>query len=272
MDAEADHPSLSPLADKTRFYRAFAISAGFAAFLWWIKFLEWFLARDLSALGVQPLQWRGLLGVLVAPLLHGSIAHLVSNTLPLLVLGTLALYAYPNASKKSIPLIWLLSGIGTWLIARPSVHIGASGLNHGLMFLLFFLGALRWDKRAIAVSLVVFLLYGGMLLTVFPREAEISWEYHLCGAVVGFVCAFVWRRADPPLPQKKYSWDYEQEFAEELSAQEDELEMPSPRSVPVLWFKPDDEALRQERDNVIPFPTKKPASVVMPEPPTSTKH
>ena len=72
----------------------------------------------------------------------------------MIVLGTLALYAYPRASARALPLMWLGAGLGTWLIGRDSVHFGASGVAHGLMFFLFVLGALRWDRRAIAVALV----------------------------------------------------------------------------------------------------------------------
>jgi hypothetical protein len=130
---------------------------------------------------------------------HGSWQHLVSNTLPILVLGTLSLYAYPRASRRALPMIWLLSGIGTWLIGRESSHIGASGLGHGLMFFLFTLGVSRWEPRSIAVALVTFLLYGGMLVTILPREEGISWEYHLTGAAAGVVAALLWRRLAPVL-------------------------------------------------------------------------
>src|SRR5260221_531913 len=82
----------------------------------------------------------------------------------------LALLVYPLASGRALPLIWVLNGLGVGVIGRQSVHFGASGLDHGLMFFLFVLGVARRDKRAIAAALATFFLYGGMLLTVLPRE------------------------------------------------------------------------------------------------------
>src|SRR5690606_38567736 len=92
-------------------YRAFAVAAGAVA---------------------------GLPGVLSAPLLHGSPEHLVANAAALLILGTLALSVYPRATVRGLPRMWLVAGLGAWLLGEPdSFHLGASGLTHGLMFLLF---------------------------------------------------------------------------------------------------------------------------------------
>src|SRR5690606_35713921 len=99
------------------------------------------------------------------------------------------LYAYPLAARIAIPMIWLLSGLGVWLFARDSTHVGASGITHGLMFFLFVIGLLRRDRLAVVTSLVVFFLYGGMVMSVLPGEERISFEYHLAGAVAGLLAA-----------------------------------------------------------------------------------
>ncbi|MFN9740399.1 MAG: rhomboid family intramembrane serine protease [Pseudomonadota bacterium] len=252
---------------------AFLAAAGFAALLWWIKLVEWMFDRGLSALGVFPRDPLGLVGVLTAPLVHGSWQHLVSNTLPILVLGTLSLYAYPRASRRALPMIWLLSGIGTWLIGRESSHIGASGLGHGLMFFLFTLGVSRWEPRSIAVALVTFLLYGGMLVTILPREEGISWEYHLTGAAAGVVAALLWRRLAPAPPRRRYSWEIEEELVREAAAREaGQFEPPRPASVPVLWVRP----AAGDEPRVLQFPgdrARRPGASPMDEdPPTSTRH
>ena len=200
--------------DARAFRRAVLASVLFTAGLWWIRILEDALGHPLSSLGVLPGQWVGLIGVVTAPLIHSSYSHLLANSPPLLVLGTLSLYAYPKASRLAIPLIWILSGLGTWFIGRHSSHIGASGVAHGLMFFVFVLGILRWEPRSIATALVAFLLYGGMVTTIFPREESVSFEYHLAGAVAGVLAAILWRRRDPLPVRKKYSWELEDENAE----------------------------------------------------------
>ncbi len=119
----------------------------------------------------------------------------MSNTLPLAILAGLALYAYPRATRFALPFIWIFSGLGVWLFARPSTHVGISGIVHGLMFFLFVLGVLRRDRLGIAIALMVFFLYGGMVLTVLPRDPQISFEYHLFGAIAGLIAAIALFRA-----------------------------------------------------------------------------
>ena len=264
MDVPLNPPLADPREqariDRQRFVGALLASVGFIAVLWWIKMIETWLGASFSALGVHPRSLLGLVGLLTAPVLHGSVGHLINNTLPLLVLGTLTLAIYPRASKLAIPLIWLGSGLGIWLIGRDSSHLGASGLSHGLMFFLFTLGLLRRDRPAIAAAMIAFFLYGGMLLTVLPGDPQVSWEAHLSGAVCGVLAALLWFRRDPPPARKRYSWEDEDEsvepLEEALAAQERGMYEPAPpREVPVLWQRP--ESPPPPRSTVIPFPLRR---------------
>lgn len=259
--------------DRRRWKRAILLSAVSAAAILWIHLAGAMFGGEFRGLGVVPRDALGLIGVLFAPLIHGSWAHVVSNAIALLVLGTLAIYAYPKATARALPLIWLLAGLGTWLIGRDSVHIGASGLTHGLMAMLALLGVLRWEPRAIAVSLVTFLLYGGMVWGVLPGEAGISWESHLAGAVAGLVAAVIWRELDPRPPRRKWSWEIEAEIAEELARRErTELELPSPESVPVLWRR-ETAVERPDHDDRRVVPFRRPGLPdIDAEPPTGTRH
>jgi len=246
--------------DRARFLRGLLVSAGFITLLWWIKLAETWLGASFSALGIFPQSARGLVGILSAPLLHGSVGHLIHNTLPLLVLGTLTLAIYPLAARRALPLIWLGSGLLVWIIGRPSFHLGASGLSHGLMFFLFLLGIVRRDRPAIAAAMIAFFLYGGMLLTILPGEADVSWEAHLGGAVFGTLAALLWFRRDPPPARKRYSWEDEEPvepLEEALAAEERGMyEPPSPTDVPVLWVRPPPAASGSA--DIIPFPGTRP--------------
>jgi membrane associated rhomboid family serine protease len=207
---------------------------------------------DVARFAVQPHSVQGLLGVLTAPLLHGSVEHIAANSIALLMLGTLAGSVYPRATLWSLPLLWLGSGLGAWLLGDPgSHHLGASGVTHGLMFLVFVLGVLRRDRPAIATGMIAFFFYGGMLLTVLPHEPGISWQSHLGGALAGVVAALLFRKLDPALPRKRYSWEDEEE---NLTPLDDELEPPVPREVPVLWNRaqPSDD----DRGVVLKFPPR----------------
>lgn len=232
-----DSPQQYADAVRDRFQRALLASMAFVVLLGGIFFAGPWLG-DTTWLSLVPQSGPGLVGIFTAPLLHGSAGHWLANGSALLILGTLVGTVYPRASLRALPLIWLLSGLGTWLIGRPSFHIGASGVTHGLMFLLLFLGLLRRDRAAIAAALIAFFFYGGMVLTVLPREPGVSWEYHLCGALAGIVAAFAWRRADPQPPRQRYSWEDEDETADPLD-DEATLEPPRPLDVPVLWHRQD---------------------------------
>jgi len=240
--------------DARAFWRAFGWALAAVALLAWIKALEILLEKPLDGLGVVPGTFSGLIGVLTAPLVHGSVSHLLANSFPLLLLGTLARYAYPRALNRALPLIWIVSGIGTWLIGRPPVHVGASGIAHGLLFFVFMLGVLRRDRRSIAIALAAYPMYGGLLIGLLPHEPGVSWEYHLCGAIAGAIAALLWFRLDAAAPRPKYSWDYEEEAAtaeaEIAQLRAEEFEPPSPDDVPRLWEGPS----RERRGVVLAFP------------------
>lgn len=204
-------PPLHTVADRRPLLPAFLAAVLFAALLWWIKVTETLFGWDFTGLGVYPREVKGLAGILFAPFLHGSFQHLFANTLPILILGTALLYGYPKSRWWTIVLIWLGSGVGVWLTGRESYHIGASGLTHGLMFFIFTAGIFRRDRRSIAMSMLVFFLYGSMVLTIFPREPEISFEYHFWGAMAGVVCAVLFRNLDPRPQIKRYRWEDEPE-------------------------------------------------------------
>lgn len=215
--------------DKKRIQLAFLGIVPIMMGIWLLWGLAALLGWSLDDFGIRPRQLGGVIGILTAPLVHASLSHLLSNTLPLFLLGTLLLYTYPLAVRWALPIIWIGSGIGVWLFARPSVHIGISGFTHGLMFFLFLVGLLRRDRVAVTIAFVVFFLYGSMTMTVFPREPEISWEYHLAGALSGIIAAIFLRRVDPLPTPKKYSWDFESE--EESEVENENIEEVSTDSV-----------------------------------------
>jgi membrane associated rhomboid family serine protease len=202
-------------SDTRRLRIAFGLAVSFALLLWAVKFVEFLGGFDFTRFGIYPQSVDGLVGILLAPFIHASFAHLFANTAPLIVIGAMLLYGYPRAVKLLLPAVYLGGGAGVWLFARESYHIGASGLVFGMLFFVLTIGVLRWDRRAIALSLVVFFLYGGMIWGILPAVEEISFESHLSGAVIGMALAFVLRHRDPEPPDKQYSWEREKAEADE---------------------------------------------------------
>jgi membrane associated rhomboid family serine protease len=195
----------SPRAQRN-FKLALKIALWMTGALWLILIVDNVLGLGLARFGLRPKHIDGLLGVLTAPLLHGGAEHLLSNTLPLLISLTTILYLYPRASIRVIPFIWVGSGVLAWIVGRPSLHFGASGLVYGLLAYVFISGILRLEMRSVAVSVMVWFLYGSMIWGVLPIRPNMSWELHLAGAILGVALAIAYRRWDIT-PLKRYSWE-----------------------------------------------------------------
>jgi membrane associated rhomboid family serine protease len=143
----------------------------------------------------------------LAPFVHGSFSHLLANSVPIVILGTALLYGYPRSAGVVLVRVYAGTGLGVWLAAREAYHIGASGLTFGMMFFVFIIGAIRWDRRAIALSMLVVFLYGSMLWGIFPADPDVSYESHFFGALIGAFLAFLCRHRDPAPVEKRYSWE-----------------------------------------------------------------
>jgi membrane associated rhomboid family serine protease len=196
------------------FRLAVKFALGFVALIWLIQLLNYGLGLDLERFGVRPRVLAGLPGILLAPMLHNGFGHLIANSPPLLVLGTVMLHLYPRSAVSVLPTVYLGPGIAVWLFGRTSVHAGASGLVYGLVSYIFVAGLIRRDRRAIAASLLVSFMYGSLVWGVLPLERAVSWETHLAAALIGVLMAIMLRHNDIP-PRKRYSWEDETDEHEE---------------------------------------------------------
>jgi membrane associated rhomboid family serine protease len=197
-------------SERTRanFWLAAKIALCFVALIWLIDALNWGLDLELQRLGVRPRQLAGLSGILFAPLLHAGVAHLIANSLPMLVLGTAMLHLYPNSALRVLPAVYVGPGVAVWLFAGGGVHVGASGLVYGLVSYIFVAGLIRRDRRAIAASLLVSFMYGTLAWGVLPIKPGVSWQTHLAAALIGVLMAIVLRHLDIP-PRTRYTWENE---------------------------------------------------------------
>lgn len=188
--------------------------------VWIVKLVESFCQDSYVSRGVLPREPRGLGGILTMPFIHADWGHLLSNSLPLLVLGYLLFRFYREIVARVFVLLIVSGGFLTWAFARPGVyHIGASGVVYGLAAFLVASGAIRRHPPLMVVSLIVVYLYGSMVWYMFPVEEGISWEGHLSGALSGLVLAFVFRRHGPQ--RKRYDWEDEKEEPENTSLADD---------------------------------------------------
>lgn len=164
------------------------LMAALLALLWAILVIDQVLfGGRLFYLGIVPREPRGLIGILLAPLLHANFRHLMANSVPFFTLGLLVLrHGRPVFVAASAAII-LLGGLATWCIAPAySVHAGASALIFG-WFGFLVVSAWRAPSLAtVAVALLAILWYGlGILFGLSPLQIGVSWQGHLCGLIAG---------------------------------------------------------------------------------------
>lgn len=158
--------------------------------MWCCFAVQIYFSIDLGFLGILPRTLPGLIGILTAPLIHGTTAHLISNTIPLLFLGATLYLFYEGMATRVFFQCYLMTNLLVWIFGRPFYHIGASGLVYALASFLIFFGIFRQNPRSIFISAVVIVLYGGLIYGLIPQNLQISWESHLLGAIVGLGSAF----------------------------------------------------------------------------------
>ena len=165
------------------------------AILWGVYLLDLLLPMDLRSFGLVPRSPDRLWGILTYPFLHANFQHLATNTAALFPLLIVSLSYSRRLTYSALLTIYLLTGILVWFFGRGNaVHIGASGIIFGLIGFLMFLGVFRRDWTALGVSVVIGLLYGGALLTLFTYTPAISWESHFFGFLSGVLAAWWMKR------------------------------------------------------------------------------
>lgn len=165
--------------------------------IWLVYIIEIAFGFNFNKFGIYPNTIIGLRGLILSPFIHSDIKHLLSNSVPLFVMLGSLFFFYHKIAYKVLILGILMSGLLTWIIARPANHIGASGVIYFLVSFIFFSGIFRKYYRLIALSLTVVFLYGSMIWYVLPVEERISWEGHLSGFVTGFVFALLFKKVGP---------------------------------------------------------------------------
>lgn len=164
------------------------------ALLWIVEGVDAVLPGQFERNGIRPRSDAGMAGILFGPLIHSDWAHLIGNSVPLLVLGFLLAMSGVRTFWAVTAVVWLTSGLGVWLVGSSfSVHVGASGIVFGWIAYLILRGVFAHKLGQIALGVVVFIAYGGALWGVLPGQVGISWEGHLFGALGGVLAAW-WLR------------------------------------------------------------------------------
>lgn len=174
--------------------RGLIFIAAFAAVMWAVEIVD-LVAGDLDSAGIRPRDAEGLVGIALAPVLHGDFGHLAANTMPFLVLGAAIALSGLARVVAVTAIVALVGGLGTWLTApSATVHIGASGIVFGYATYLIARGIYSRRALHLGAGVVVALIYGTTLLFGLVPTPGVSWHGHAFGAVGGIVAAWALHR------------------------------------------------------------------------------
>lgn len=213
----------------------------FAVLLAWIV---WLVAdKNAATWGLYPKTTQGLAGILTMPFLHdfSDPAHIINNSIAFLFMGWMLFYFYKPVAWKIWLIVWLAGGFWTWIIGRPSFHIGMSGWVYGLGFYLVTAAFLRKNKQLIAGALILILEYGSMVWGIFPvKHMQLSWEGHLAGAIAGVLAAVYYRKIFPSEVEPQRQWPPEDDNEEDKWWEEPNLNKNDEQVKISYTFKPKD--------------------------------
>lgn len=224
--------------------------------IWFVFWMDIKFDFDFVQNGIYPRTFSGLQGILFSPFIHADIEHLYNNSLPLFALLAALQFFYRKQSIKVLVFGIALSGAITWVIARDSYHIGASGLIYVLFSFIFFKGIQTKHIRLVALSLAVIVVYGGLVWYIFPTpevlgKNSISWEGHLSGLLTGFVLTLILKTNEfKRIP--KYDWEQpnynpeDDKFMQRFDQEGNFTNLPSEEELPIISYYSSDLAVRYE--------------------------
>jgi membrane associated rhomboid family serine protease len=169
--------------------------AAIVAVMWIVEIINTIDSNHLDSDGIYARSVSHLWGILTAPFIHASFAHLIGNTIPLLFLGLII--ALRGAARLALvsAIVIVIGGLGTWLISPSGVStVGASGLVFGYAAYLFARGFFNRSLLELFTGAIVGIIWGAALLASVVPHHGVSWQGHVCGAVAGVIAAWLLRR------------------------------------------------------------------------------
>ena len=164
------------------------------AAIWLVSFAGFANTELIAQLGLVPREVSNAVGVVAMPFVHGSIHHLIMNTVPFVTLSAIVLVRGGPHYAGTLITMTLLTGALLWGIGREGLHIGASGVVFGLLGYLVARAFVERRVTSFIVAVVVMFFYGSMLWGLFPSDLAVSFEGHIAGFLAGIVTARLWCR------------------------------------------------------------------------------
>lgn len=189
----------APTAARSSSASRFLAPVALLALMWAIQIADAVLPGSFTGWGLRSWDLGSLPGLLLGPLLHANLAHLLANSLPLLVLGCLVAVEGAGRFWIATAVIALIGGAGTWVVNAPgTLTVGASVLVFGyfgyVVLRAITPGPLTHRLAYGAIAVIVVVLYGATMVSgIIGVAPGVSWQAHLFGAVGGGVAALFGR-------------------------------------------------------------------------------
>jgi membrane associated rhomboid family serine protease len=178
------------LARRAALYEGAAVIGVLVAVMWLLEIVNKIDGQALNGDGIYARSLSGLPGILSAPFLHAGFGHLIGNTVPFVVLGLVIAAAGARRVIEVTAVVVLVAGLGTWLISPSHVStIGASGVVFGYAGFLIARGFFTRSFAALAIGVVVAIVFGISLAADLVPKTGVSWQDHLFGALGGILAA-----------------------------------------------------------------------------------
>lgn len=173
--------------------KSIVIALSIVSLLWVIYIIDLIIPINFTSFGILPRSSSGIKGILFAPFLHLNLVHIMSNTLPLLILLSGLFLFYEQVAWRVLALSIIIGNGLVWILGRSLVHVGASGLIFSLVAFFIFSAVFKKSLKSLLLGVFVFFMYGGIIWGVLPGQAGISWEGHLFGFITGGILAYFFR-------------------------------------------------------------------------------
>ncbi len=185
-------PRRSSVAKRKTQLEGVRLLAVIVAIMWVVEVINTLDSNGLDADGIHARNVDRLWGILTAPFIHVSFAHLIGNTIPFVFMGLII--ALRGAARLALvtAIVIVLGGLGTWLVSPSGVStVGASGVVFGYAGYLLVRGLFDRSVLEMLTGAVVGAVWGGALLTSVVPHAGVSWQGHVCGAIAGVIAAYL---------------------------------------------------------------------------------
>lgn len=160
---------------------------GVAAVLWIVQLVNAADGYDLNRFGLRPRHVDGLWGILTQPFLHATYRDMLSDTLPVILVGWVVMLAGARTWLIVSAVITVVGGALTWA-AGPSdtLVIGSSSLVFGWIGYLIARAIFSRQVKWILAAAMVLTVFGALLAQLVPiSHSAQSWQAHLFGFLAG---------------------------------------------------------------------------------------